>query len=39
MKVYEHWDTQRNIYTQNWNGLINEFVGQNPYWINYRNAS
>ncbi len=37
MKVYEHWDTQRNIYTQNWNGLINEFVGQNPYWINYRN--
>lgn len=37
MQMYERWDTQRNIYVQNWDGLINEFVGQNPYWINYRN--
>ena len=35
--MFEHWDTQRRIYVQNWNGLISELVGQNPYWINYRN--
>lgn len=38
MQMYEHYDTQRGIYTQNWNDLISEFVGQNPYWINYRNV-
>ena len=37
MAMFEHWDTQRRIYVQNWNGLISELVGQNPYWINYRN--
>ncbi len=38
MAMFERWDTQRNIYVQNWNDLISEFVGQNPYWINYRNV-
>ena len=37
MAMFEHFDTTRNIYTQNWNNLLTEFVGQNPYWINYRN--
>ena len=36
MAMYEHYDTARKIYTQNWNGLVSELVGQNPYWINYR---
>ena len=36
MAMYEHYDTTRKIYTQNWNGLVSELVGQNPYWINYR---
>lgn len=36
MAMYEHYDTSRKIYTQNWNGLVSEMVGQNPYWINYR---
>lgn len=36
IKMYEHYDSSRKIYTQNWNGLISELVGQNPYWINYR---
>lgn len=37
MAMFEHWDTQRGIYVQNWNDLVSELVGQNPYWINYRN--
>ena len=37
MAMFERFDTRRNIYTQNWNNLLSEFVGQNPYWINYRN--
>ena len=37
MAMFEHFDTTRNIYTQNWDNLLSEFVGQNPYWINYRN--
>jgi len=36
MAMFEHYDTTRKIYTQNWNGLVSELVGQNPYWINYR---
>lgn len=36
MAMYEHYDTTRKIYVQNWDGLISELVGQNPYWINYR---
>ena len=38
LKMFERWDTQRNLYVQNWNDLASEFVGQNPYWINYRNV-
>lgn len=37
MAQFEHWNTQRQIYVQNWNDLTSELVGQNPYWINYRN--
>lgn len=37
LQQYERYDTSRKIYVQNWNDLINELVGQNPYWINYRN--
>lgn len=37
IKMFEHYDTQRKIYTQYWPQEINEFTGQNPYWINYRN--
>jgi len=37
MQMFEHWDTQRQIYVQNWDNLVSEMVGQNPYWINYRN--
>ncbi len=37
IKMYERWDTQRKISTQYWPQGINEFTGQNPYWINYRN--
>lgn len=36
MAMFERYDSNRAIYVQNWNGLISEFVGQNPYWINYR---
>ena len=36
MAMFEHYDTVRKIYLQNWNGLISELVGQNPYWINFR---
>lgn len=38
MAMYERWDSQRGIYVQNWNSLISEYVGQNPYWIAYRNV-
>lgn len=37
VKMYEQWDTTRKIYTQRWNYGINQYNGQNPYWINYRN--
>ncbi|MGJ1434131.1 SusC/RagA family TonB-linked outer membrane protein [Sphingobacterium spiritivorum] len=37
IKMYERYDTQRKIYTQYWPQGLNEFTGQNPYWINYRN--
>ncbi len=37
IRMYERWDTQRKINTQYWPQGINEFTGQNPYWINYRN--
>lgn len=37
IRMYERYDSQRKIYTQYWPQSINEFTGQNPYWINYRN--
>lgn len=37
IKMYERWDPSRNISTQYWPQGINEYTGQNPYWINYRN--
>ncbi|MBE8712472.1 SusC/RagA family protein [Sphingobacterium sp. KB22] len=37
IKMYERYDVTRKIDTQYWPQGINEFVGQNPYWINYRN--
>jgi len=37
IKMYERYDVQRKIYTQYWPQGLNEVVGQNPYWINYRN--
>ncbi|MBC8592054.1 TonB-dependent receptor [Oscillospiraceae bacterium N12] len=37
IKMYERWDTSRNIYTQYWPQGIDTFTGQNPYWIAYRN--
>lgn len=37
MAMFETYDITRKIYVQNWNDLISEMVGQNPYWINYRN--
>lgn len=37
IRMYERYDTTRKIYTQYWPQEINEFTGQNPYWINYRN--
>lgn len=37
IRMYELYDSQRKIHTQNWTQSINEFTGQNPYWINYRN--
>ncbi|MEG0454896.1 MAG: TonB-dependent receptor, partial [Bacteroides sp.] len=37
IKMYERYDSQRRISTQYWPQGINEFTGQNPYWINYRN--
>ena len=38
MAMFEHYDPARKIYVQNWDGLISDLVGQNPYWINYRNV-
>lgn len=35
--MYERYDSQRKISTQYWPQGLNEFAGQNPYWINYRN--
>lgn len=37
IKMYERYDSSRKIKTQYWPQGINEFIGQNPYWINYRN--
>ena len=37
IKMYERWNSSRNISTQYWPQGINEYTGQNPYWINYRN--
>lgn len=37
IKMFERWNSERNLYTQYWPQGIDEFTGQNPYWINYRN--
>ena len=37
VKMYETWDSSRNIYVQNWNDLTAQFNGQNPYWTSFRN--
>lgn len=37
VKMFERWNSERSIYTQYWPQGIDEFTGQNPYWINYRN--
>ncbi|MDY5859303.1 MAG: SusC/RagA family TonB-linked outer membrane protein [Porphyromonas sp.] len=39
VKMYERYDMGRGIYVQHWPYGIDEFTGQNPYWINYRNLS
>lgn len=36
IKAYEYYDSQRMIYTQNWNNLLSELSAQNPYWTTYR---
>ena len=36
-QMFEHYSMERKIYTQNWQGWGSAFMGQNPYWINYRN--
>lgn len=37
IKMFERYSSTRKIMGQYWPQEINEFVGQNPYWINYRN--
>ncbi|HBG39889.1 MAG TPA: SusC/RagA family protein [Porphyromonadaceae bacterium] len=37
IRMFERYSTQRKISTQYWPQGINEYTGQNPYWINYRN--
>ncbi|MGV6943479.1 SusC/RagA family TonB-linked outer membrane protein [Sphingobacterium kyonggiense] len=37
IRMFERYDVQRKINTQYWPQGLNEVVGQNPYWINYRN--
>ena len=37
IQMFEHYNIDRKIYTQNWSGWGNTFMGQNPYWNNYRN--
>ncbi|WP_421918774.1 SusC/RagA family TonB-linked outer membrane protein [Marinifilum sp.] len=37
VKMYERYNSSRKISTQYWPQGIDEFVGQNPYWIAHRN--
>ncbi len=37
IRMYERYNVQRKINEQYWPQGLNEVVGQNPYWINYRN--
>jgi TonB-linked SusC/RagA family outer membrane protein len=39
IKMFERYDTERNIYVQYWPQQISEFAGDNPYWINYRDLN
>lgn len=38
IKMFERYDTSRNLMTQYWPSGAGEFTAQNPYWINYRNV-
>ncbi len=38
IKMYERYDSERRISTQYWPQGLDEYVGQNPYWIAYRNV-
>ncbi len=37
VKMFERYNDQRKIYTQQWDMAPGEYVLQNPYWVNYRN--
>lgn len=37
IRMFERYSTQRRISLQYWPQGLNEYTGQNPYWINYRN--
>ncbi|MFZ4861785.1 SusC/RagA family TonB-linked outer membrane protein [Sphingobacterium sp. Mn56C] len=37
IRMFERYNVQRKIYEQYWPQGLNEVVGQNPYWVNYRN--
>ena len=37
VKMFETYDDQRKIYTQNWDMDPGGYLLQNPYWVNYRN--
>ncbi len=37
IRMYERYNVSRKINEQYWPQGLNEVVGQNPYWINYRN--
>lgn len=38
IKMYERYNSERRISTQYWPQGLDEYVGQNPYWIAYRNV-
>lgn len=37
VRMFERYNSQRKIYTQQWDMDPGEYVLQNPYWANYRN--
>ncbi|MDR0332716.1 MAG: SusC/RagA family TonB-linked outer membrane protein [Dysgonamonadaceae bacterium] len=38
IRMFELYNTEREISEQNWPGYSTEFTAQNPYWINHRNV-